>query len=146
MAKDKKESQKAKPTPAPRPAKLPTLPEGVVWDTTEIQGFEFAVAVPETVQGMVAMCGGSEEIACRKFSRALRIDVASATEGRDKLKAGKTPEAKLQIAKELQLAILAYDPTARKERAPRKPADLTGLDVDPEVLKRLKEAGVKFTI
>lgn len=145
MAKNK-DRVKPEPVPAPEPETLPNLLPGCVWDTTDIGRFRFRVQVPAGVEGIVAICKGDENLAARKFARALRIDIASKLDARAKFKACKDMAQESQLAKDLQIAILDFDASKVKERGPRPPVDLKGLKVSKEVLEALKKAGVKVTL
>lgn len=150
MADKKKDTDKVPNPVAPLSGKLPDPPAGCEWDTVEISKWDFAILVAKDLTGIESLCKGDADLAARLFNRALRIDVPAKLEGRDRMKGAKD---KREMARVLQQEVLAFDLTAIRPRAARRPrevavSDLTG-GMDEKTRKlleeRLRAAGLKIT-
>lgn len=136
------------PNPVAPRGDLPELAEGLVWDTVEISGWDFAIAVAESIDGIATLCKDDDKSAAGLFNRALRIAVPARLDARKLMSESKDQE---KTAGELQTAILDFDVTKVQERAPRQPKEVSlpkgqaNFSAE-EVTAMLAAAGIKTVV
>jgi hypothetical protein len=145
--KQEKSPEKAPKTSAPVRADLPALPKGTTWDKVDIGDYEFKVAVPTGSAGILALSKGNEKIAAGVFTRAWRILIPQRLDARKRLDEAKTPEAKRQVAKELQDEILDFDVTTVRVSTPQAKRVTLPKDITPgEVVDSLVAQGYEVVL
>lgn len=104
---------------------LPELPMGQTWDEVEIGGIDFAIAVPDSLDGMHFQVHGNEAKACQLYSRALRIDAPAKLDARERIKTARKNGTLDKVVDKLQEELVAFDVTSIATRAPRTPPTVT---------------------